>query len=71
MYEFLYDDSLKSYSDLKNSLDTAYEEGIEKGIEKVAINGIKLGKRDDIIMEITGLNQQQLNFLKEKVKKRY
>jgi len=64
-----YEDSLKSYRDLKNSLYTAYEEGIEKGIEKVAINGIKQGKSDDIIMEITGLNQEQLDFLKDKVNK--
>lgn len=26
-----YENSLKSYRDLKNSLDTAYEEGMEKG----------------------------------------
>lgn len=39
-----YEDSLKSYRDLKNSLDTAFEEGIEQGIEKVAMNGIRQGK---------------------------
>jgi hypothetical protein len=69
MYEFLYDDSLKSYRDLKNSLDTAYEEGIEKGIEKVAINGIRQGKSDEVIMEITGLTLDQLAFLKDKLRK--
>lgn len=45
MSEFIFEDSLKSYRDLKNSLDTAFAEGIEKGIEKVAINGIRQGKR--------------------------
>lgn len=68
-----YEDSLKSYRDLKNSLDTAYAEGIEKGmekgIEKVAINGIRQGKSDEVIMEITGLNLDQLAFLKDKLRK--
>lgn len=67
-----YEDSLKSYRDLKNSLDTAFEEGIEqgieKGIEKVAMNGIRQGKSDELILEMTGLTQQQLNYLKEKVR---
>ena len=47
-----YDYSLKYYRDLKNSLDTAKEEGvieeiakeIEQGIEKVAKNALKIGK---------------------------
>jgi len=29
-----YEDSLKYYRDLKNSLDTAEEEGMKKGIEE-------------------------------------
>jgi hypothetical protein len=73
MSEFVFEDSLKSYRDLKNSLDTAYAEGIEKGmekgIEKVAINGIRQGKSDEVIMEITGLNLDQLAFLKDKLRK--
>ena len=67
-----YEDSLKSYRDLKNSLDTAYEEGveqgIEQGIEQVAINGIKQGKSDELIMELTGLNLEQIEYLKGKIK---
>jgi predicted transposase/invertase (TIGR01784 family) len=67
-----YEDSLKSYRDLKNSLDTAYEEGIEQGIEQgikqVAINGIKQGKGDELIMELTGLSSEQIEYLKEKLK---
>ncbi len=62
-----YEDSLKSYRDLKNSLDTAFEEGIEQGIEQVAINGIKQGKSDELIMELTGLNLEQIEYLKEKI----
>ena len=38
-----YEDSLKYYRDLKNSLDTAREEGIEKGIEKGIVQGIEKG----------------------------
>ncbi len=70
-----YEDSLKSYRDLKNSLDTAYEEGveqgieqgIEKGIEQVAINGIKQGKNSKLIMELTGLSPEQVEYLKKKI----
>jgi len=59
-----YEDSLKYYRDLKNSLDTAREEGIEKGIEKVAINAIKLGKSNNEIIELTGLTNEQIEKLK-------
>ena len=58
-----YEDSLKYYRDLKNSPDTAFEDGIEK----VAINGIKQGKSDEIIMEMTSLTIEQLNYLKRKI----
>jgi len=54
---------------LKNSLDTAFAEGIEKGIEKVALNGLMKGKSDDIIIKLTGLSKVQLKYLKEKIKK--
>jgi len=75
-----YEDSLKSYRDLKNSLAAAFEEGIEQGleqgiehgieqgIEQVAINGIIKGKSDQLIIELTGLTPEQLAFLKKKVK---
>ena len=38
-----YEDSLKYYRDLKNSLDTARDEGIEQGIYKTAKRSIKNG----------------------------
>ncbi len=71
-----YEDSLKYYRDLKNSLDTAKEEGviegiakgieqgIEQGIEKVAKNALKIGKSISEIMELTGLTKQQIEKLK-------
>ena len=71
-----YDYSLKYYRDLKNSLDTAKEEGviegiakgieqgIEKGIEQVAKNALKIGKSIPEIMDLTGLTKQQIEKLK-------
>lgn len=38
-----YEDSLKYYRDLKNSLDTAKEEGFEEGVEKGIKKGIEKG----------------------------
>jgi flagellar biosynthesis/type III secretory pathway protein FliH len=48
-----YEESLKHYRDLKNSLDTAHDEGYEEGIEEGRKNTIlllhKLGyKKEDI-----------------------
>lgn len=65
-----YEDSLKYYRDMKNSLDTAREEGliegIEKGIEKVAGNMVKKGIPMEIISETTGLTVHQVERLKKK-----
>lgn len=64
-----YEDSLKYYRDIKASLDTKYEEGmekgIEKGIEKVALNAIKKGLTVEEIVELTGLNKEQIERLKK------
>jgi predicted transposase/invertase (TIGR01784 family) len=38
-----YEDSLKVYRDIKNSLDTAREEGLEEGLEKGREEGLKEG----------------------------
>ena len=38
-----YEDSLKAYRDIKNSLDTAKEEGREEGLEEGLAKGIKEG----------------------------
>lgn len=62
-----YEDSLKSYRDLKNSLDTAFEEGIEKGIEQVAIGLVKENIPDQIILSTTGLTADQLKLLKKEL----
>jgi len=58
-----YEDSLKYYRDLKNSLDTAKEEGkIERNIE-IAKNGLREGLSMEIIMKLTGLTEKEINDL--------
>jgi predicted transposase/invertase (TIGR01784 family) len=67
-----YEDSLKYYRDLKNSLDTAKEEGIEIGVEKgreernieIARELLKNGIDIDVISKSTGLTQEQIERLK-------
>jgi predicted transposase/invertase (TIGR01784 family) len=66
-----YEDSLKYYRDIKNSLDTAWEEGkvegkIEEKIE-IAINLLKNGVDIQIIEKSTGLSKAEIENLKKKV----
>ncbi len=59
-----YEDSLKYYRDLKNSLDTAKEEGeMLKAIE-VAKRGFKKGLSINDIAELTGLSLDELKKIK-------
>ena len=64
-----YEDSLKYYRDLKNSLDTAREEGVLEGIEKgkveVAKELLKNGIEVNIILKSTGLTLEQIEKLKK------
>lgn len=78
-----YEDSLKYYRDLKNSLDTAFEDGleqgiergiergieqgIERGIEQVAVGLIKANVSDQTISSTTGLTLEQVHHLKRKL----
>ncbi len=59
-----YEDSLKYYRDMKNSLDTAREEGkaegIEEGIKRVALNALKMGKSIDEVVTLTGLTKDEV-----------
>jgi len=67
-----YEDSLKYYRDLKNSLDTAKEEGIEEGIEKgmevkafqVATEMIAANEPIEKISRFTGLTIAQIEKIK-------
>jgi len=55
-----YEDSLKYYRDLKNSLDTAREEGFEKGMEKVAIAMLRDHEPIEKIIRFTGLTINEI-----------
>ncbi len=58
-----YEESLKEYRDLKNSLDTAFDDGIEK----VARNMIAEGLAFDLISKMTGLPTDKIDDLKSKM----
>ena len=71
-----YEDSLKYYRDIKASLDTKFEEGMQKGIEegmqkgiekgieegmqKVAANALIKGMSVEDIIDLTGLTKEQI-----------
>jgi len=63
-----YEDSLKVYRDLKNSIDTAVEKGIAIGLEKgkreqkteFVKNSIAAGISTEIISQITGLSAEEI-----------
>ncbi|MBI1184691.1 Rpn family recombination-promoting nuclease/putative transposase [bacterium] len=69
-----YEDSLKYYRDLKNSIDTAKEEGkmegIEQGIQKekvqIVLNGHKKGISKMVLAEITGLSLSEVESILDK-----
>lgn len=64
-----YEDSLKAYRDLKNSLDSAELKGLEKGLEKgraegraeVAKNLISMGMPIEDVMKVTGLTAEEID----------
>lgn len=66
-----YEDSLKYYRDLKNSIDTAREEGKEEGREEtrsdIAKSLLAAGMTDDFILQTTGLTEAQLAQLKGEI----
>jgi len=63
-----YEDSLKYYRDMKNSLDTAKEEGKTEGKIEDAIKMLEKGLEISLISEITGLIEKDINELKNKNK---
>jgi predicted transposase/invertase (TIGR01784 family) len=64
----LYESSLKYYRDLKNVIDTAEDEGERKGVEKtinkVAIEMLKEGEAISKIAKYTGLTEEEIESLK-------
>ena len=64
-----YEDSLKYYRDMKNSLDTAYDEGREEGsmnkLTEIALNAIKAGLENETIAGITGVTVDEVEALRK------
>ena len=62
-----YEDSLKAYRDIKNSLDTAKEEGREEGREQrnieIAKKMLAAGMHIDIIINMTDLSKNEIEKL--------
>ena len=58
-----YEDSLKAYRDIKNSLDTAREEGRAEGIAMVAKMMFAKGMDIDAIASMTGLSTDEVESL--------
>lgn len=58
-----YEDSLKYYRDVKNSLDTAREEGLQEGIKIVAQRMLAKGFTPAEISEVTGLPESEIQQL--------
>ena len=62
-----YEEDLKNSRDLKNSLDTAKEEGFEAGLEQekksIAIKCLQQGMSVDTINQITDLTVEQISML--------
>jgi len=59
-----YEDSLKAYRDLKASLDTMFEEGIQEGMRKVALEMLNDNEPIEKIIKFTGLSKEQIEKLK-------
>ena len=66
-----YEDSLKAYRDMKNSLDNAEEKGIAKGLAKgkkdkaveIAKKLLEMNMPIDAIMKATGLSMKEVKNL--------
>jgi len=59
-----YEDSLKYYRDLKNSLDTAREEGKIEGKIEIASKALKKGLSVKDIIDLTGLTEEEIGRIK-------
>ena len=61
-----YEDSLKYYRDMKNSLDTAKEEGREEREIEIVKSALREGLTIELIQKLTGLTRQQIEELNNK-----
>ena len=58
-----YEDSLKAYRDVKNSIDTALEKGRMEGVIQVAKKLLESGMDVDTIMKMTDLSRSEIEKL--------
>ncbi|NJO01515.1 MAG: PD-(D/E)XK nuclease family transposase [Bacteroidia bacterium] len=65
----VYHESLKDYWDLKSAMDTYFEEGIEEGIKRTAINALRKGLDIETIVELTELSAEQIEQLRSQLRK--
>lgn len=62
-----YEDSLKYYRDLVNTVDTAEMEGRKKEKIEIAKNLLKVGVAIEIIVNTTGLTKEEIEILKKEL----
>ncbi len=58
-----YEDSLKYYRDIKNSLDTAREEAKDERTIEIVKNALNENLPIEIISKVTGLSEDEINKL--------
>ena len=58
-----YEDSLKAYRDVKNSIDTALEKGRVEGVIQVAKKLLESGMDVDTVMKMTDLSKSEIEKL--------
>ncbi len=64
-----YEDSLKHYRDMENSLEVQHKAGRKERENEIALKLISLGVANDLIMNATGLEIEQIEKLRNKEKK--
>jgi predicted transposase/invertase (TIGR01784 family) len=62
-----YEDSLKYYRDMENSLDLQYRTGRKEGTLEIAKNAILEGADNHFISKITGLSVEQIEELRKEI----
>ena len=60
-----YENSLKYYRDMENSLDLQYKTGRNEGILEIAKKAIQKGFDNDTIIDLTGLSMEQIQTLRK------
>ncbi len=62
-----YENSLKHYRDMENSLDLQYKTGRKEGILEIAQKMLEAGSNDEFISQMTGLSIEQIEELRKEL----